>query len=63
MALKFRKPLTPGQRGMSFIDFEEITKSKPEKRLLRVYKRTAGRKSERQRVRLIKLHHTQEIHD
>jgi large subunit ribosomal protein L2 len=46
MALKFRKPVTPGQRGMSFIGFEEITKTKPEKRLLKVYKKTAGRNNQ-----------------
>ncbi len=40
MPLKLRKPITPGQRGMSFISFDEITKSKPEKKLLRVYKRS-----------------------
>ena len=43
MPLKERRPLTPGQRGMTFIDFSEITKSKPEKSLLRVSKRVSGR--------------------
>lgn len=46
MPLKLRKPITPGQRGMSFTDFDEITKSKPEKKLLRVHKRTAGRNNQ-----------------
>ena len=46
MPLKERRPLTPGQRGMSFIDFSEITKSKPEKRLLLPYKRTSGRNNQ-----------------
>lgn len=43
MPLKEIKPNTPGQRGMSFIEFNEITKTKPEKRLLAPYKRTSGR--------------------
>ncbi len=43
MPLKERRPLTPGQRGMNFLDFAEITKSTPEKSLLQPYKRKAGR--------------------
>lgn len=43
MPTKERRPLTPGQRGMNFIDFSEITKKKPEKSLLAPYKRKAGR--------------------
>ena len=43
MPLKERSPLTPGQRGMTFIDFSEITKSKPEKKLLLPHKRVSGR--------------------
>ena len=32
MAIKKYKPTTPGRRGMTGLTFEEITKSKPEKR-------------------------------
>lgn len=46
MGVKQRKPLTPGQRGMSFADFSEITKSKPEKSLLAPYKRSSGRNNQ-----------------
>ena len=46
MPLKERRPLTPGQRGMTFIDFSEITKSKPEKKLLLPYKRGSGRNNQ-----------------
>ena len=46
MPLKQRKPLTPGQRGMSFLDFSEITRSKPEKKLLAPYKRKSGRNNQ-----------------
>lgn len=46
MPLKERRPLTPGQRGMTFIDFAEVTKSKPEKSLLMPYKRTSGRNNQ-----------------
>lgn len=43
MPLTERKPLTPGQRGMNFIDFGDVTRSKPEKKLLLPYKRISGR--------------------
>lgn len=46
MPVKERKPLTPGQRGMSFIDFSEITKETPEKKLLAPYKRKSGRNNQ-----------------
>lgn len=46
MPTKERRPLTPGQRGMSFIKFDEITKSKPEKSLLAPYKRISGRNNQ-----------------
>ena len=46
MPVKERRPLTPGQRGMNFIDFSEITKSKPEKKLLLPYKRLSGRNNQ-----------------
>jgi large subunit ribosomal protein L2 len=34
MPVKVYKPTSPGRRGMSVMDFEEITKSEPEKSLL-----------------------------
>ncbi|MGI9659163.1 MAG: 50S ribosomal protein L2, partial [Gaiellaceae bacterium] len=37
------KPTSPGRRFRSVSDFEEITKSKPEKQLLEPLKRTGGR--------------------
>ena len=43
MPIKERRPLTPGQRGMSFVDFKDVTKTKPEKSLLASYKRSSGR--------------------
>ncbi|MBI3590459.1 MAG: 50S ribosomal protein L2 [Candidatus Melainabacteria bacterium] len=46
MPVKERRPITPGQRGMSFIDFSEITKSKPEKKLLKSYRRISGRNNQ-----------------
>ena len=46
MPTKERRPLTPGQRGMSFIDFKEVTKKEPEKSLLAPLKRTSGRNNQ-----------------
>lgn len=43
MPLKERRPLTPGQRGMTFQDFSDITKRQPEKSLVLPYKPSAGR--------------------
>ena len=43
MALKSFRPLTPALRFKSLPAFDEITKSKPEKSLLEVKKRTGGR--------------------
>jgi large subunit ribosomal protein L2 len=45
MAVKKYKPVTPGQRGMTGYTFEEITKSKPERSLIRVRPANAGRNS------------------
>lgn len=45
MALRLLKPNTPGQRGASFPSFEELTRNKPEKSLLRPLKKHAGRNS------------------
>jgi large subunit ribosomal protein L2 len=46
VALKVYKPTSPGRRGMSGSTFEEITKSKPEKSLLRPLKKKAGRNTQ-----------------
>jgi len=45
MGLKKYKPLTPTLRYKTVSDFKEITKSKPEKRLLRPLKKSGGRDS------------------
>lgn len=43
MPTKTYKPTSPGRRGMSGYDFEEITKTKPEKSLLAPLYKKAGR--------------------
>ncbi len=43
MATKQFKPTSPGRRGMTGFTFEEITKKKPERRLVVAKKRRAGR--------------------
>lgn len=43
MAIKVYKPTSPGRRGMTSSTFEEITRDKPEKSLLRPLKDKAGR--------------------
>jgi large subunit ribosomal protein L2 len=43
MPIKVYKPTSPGRRGMTVSTFEEITRSRPEKSLLRPLKRSAGR--------------------
>lgn len=45
MAVKVYKPVTPGLRNMTGYSFEEITKSKPERSLVVVRKKFAGRNS------------------
>ena len=45
MAVKTYKPTTPGRRGMSVPSFAEVTKSTPEKKLLTVLAKKAGRNS------------------
>jgi len=54
MALKTHRPLTPAARYKALPAFDEITKSKPEKSLLEVKKRTGGRNN---RGRLTMRHH------
>ena len=43
MALKIYRPTSPGRRAMTGSSFDEITKTKPEKSLLRPLKKNAGR--------------------
>jgi large subunit ribosomal protein L2 len=43
MGLKIHKPITPGRRHMVTVDFAEITKKKPEKKLVVSLKKAAGR--------------------
>jgi len=43
MAVKIYKPTSPGRRGMTSPTFEEITKSKPERSLLRPLRKHGGR--------------------
>jgi len=43
MGIKVYKPTSPGRRGMSGYTFEEITRSEPEKSLLRPMKKKSGR--------------------
>jgi large subunit ribosomal protein L2 len=40
------KPTTPGRRGMSFDDFSDITKKKPEKKLIVIKKNKGGRNAQ-----------------
>ncbi len=46
MAIKVYKPTSPGRRGMTVSTFEEITRTKPEKSLLRPLRKRAGRNNE-----------------
>ncbi len=43
MGIKKVKPTTPGRRGATFDDFSDITKFKPEKRLVVIKKKRGGR--------------------
>ncbi len=45
MAIKMYKPTTPGRRGMSVIDYSELSKVAPEKSLLAPKNKKAGRNS------------------
>ena len=51
MAIKIYKPTSPGRRGMTGYNFDDITRSTPEKSLLEPLKRTAGRSRGRISVR------------
>lgn len=46
MGLKKAKPTTPGRRGAIFDDFSDITKSKPEKKLILSKRRCSGRNNQ-----------------
>src|SRR5680860_1227910 len=46
MAIRKFKPTTPGRRGSSVADFAEITRSTPEKSLLRPLSKTGGRNNQ-----------------
>ena len=43
MAIRKINPTSPGQRGMTKSDYQEVTTSVPEKSLLKSLKKTAGR--------------------
>src|SRR5659263_508634 len=45
MGIRKYKPTTPGRRGSSVADFVEITRSEPEKSLVRPLPRNGGRNS------------------
>src|SRR5215217_9210236 len=46
MAIRKYKPTTPGRRGSSVADFAEITRSTPEKSLLRPLSKSGGRNNQ-----------------
>ena len=46
MGIKTYKPYTPSRRHMTSLDFQEITKTKPEKSLVAPLTRTAGRNNQ-----------------
>jgi large subunit ribosomal protein L2 len=46
MATKHFKPTSPGRRGMTGFTFDEITKKKPERRLITAKKQKAGRNAQ-----------------
>ena len=45
MAIKHYKPTTPGRRGMSVVDYSELSKVAPERSLLVSLKKNSGRNS------------------
>lgn len=49
MGIKVFKPVSPGRRGMTGFDFSEITKSTPEKSLVRKLTKKAGRSNSGQK--------------
>jgi len=45
--MKVYKPTTPSRRGMTGIDFSELSNKRPEKSLLKYVKRQQGRRSKK----------------
>ena len=45
MAIRVYKPTTPGRRNASVSDFSDLTRSTPEKSLVRKKSKTGGRNS------------------
>lgn len=43
MAVKVYKPTTAARRGMSVLDYSNLTKKKPEKKLVKILKKHSGR--------------------
>ena len=68
MPVKSFRPLTPSLRYLTVSSFEEITKTKPEKKLVEIRKKTGGRNSQgrvtsrgrggghKQKIRLVDFH-------
>jgi large subunit ribosomal protein L2 len=46
VAIKKFKPTSPGRRFVTVADFEEITKTEPEKSLVKPLKKTGGRNTQ-----------------
>jgi large subunit ribosomal protein L2 len=46
MGIKKVKPITPGRRLATFDDFKDITKTSPEKKLVKIRKRSGGRNNQ-----------------
>ncbi len=46
MAIKIYRPTTPGRRGMSVSDFDDVTRSTPERSLVRPMQRLSGRNNQ-----------------
>ena len=46
MAIKSYKPMTNGRRGMTTLANEEITKTTPEKSLVKTIKKSGGRNNQ-----------------
>lgn len=46
MAIKKMKPTTPGRRGMTTADFDQITTKKPVKSLIKIRKQNSGRNNQ-----------------
>jgi len=48
--MKIYKPTTPARRGMTGIDFSQLTKKRPEKKLLKYVRRSVGRSKSSGRI-------------